>query len=239
MELALALKISLLCSVGEKGLYSPRMLGFPLLDGSFSLPCFFNTCRYFLFFFFSCCIAPLAVCVGKGCMRGSPLPSLPRTAIILCLWRRIPSISSVREQQKNPRYSAASTSVWPMSTFNLPLAFLQPAHVLSHMCSAQINAKSWESENLPRSRYAIVELLVVNKQIHLTTSASEGHLLFFSSMQTEEIACLLAQGWVRRLPRVWVPIDKNWFPCTLAEEGSLKNKNLYWNCFLGWESKTD
>lgn len=62
MELALALKISLLCSVGEKGLYSPRMLGFPLLDGSFSLPCFFNTCRYFLFFFFlmlhspSCCV---------------------------------------------------------------------------------------------------------------------------------------------------------------------------------------
>lgn len=47
------------------------------------------------------------------------------------------------------------------------------------MRSAQIIAESPEWGNLPGSRYAIVELLAVNKHIHLTTSASEGHLLFF------------------------------------------------------------
>lgn len=81
----------------------------------------------------------------------------------------------MREQRKIP---AVSTSAWPLLVLNPSLA---PCSLPTcfPICAALGLLQKVENHKIcPGSRYAIAELLAVNKQIQLSTSASEGHLVF-------------------------------------------------------------
>lgn len=119
-------------SSGERGCIRGR-LAFPSLTGTSVLPV--SPARRYLFLF------SLVLQSRWRCQhwRGSPQPPFPRTAIILYLRRRIPSIST---KKPYPSYSAAPTSVWSVATFNLPPAPRRRPHARPYVQCADYHRKS-------------------------------------------------------------------------------------------------
>lgn len=101
---------------------------------------------------------------------------------------------------KNPGGSAASTSVCSVSTFNLP----QPGAVRTQRSDYCGKGRTGKSAGITLCKSRV---RAVNKQMQLTTRALKGTSA--SSPVCEHGRLLLAPGWVRCLPRVWVLIDRN------------------------------